>query len=213
MKLKIIIICLIIALVVIVIVYKYFKPLSTILPTSILTPTSTPFSVTTTSTPDSPLTPPLIEQSSFTEEFETTYTVEEAGSIKTSQNKDWWVSSGAYLNSLNGTGRTIFGSLADSDPWYNRYLSGNPLDTDNGIHPQNIFRLVLKSQWQDFTQQAYFKIKSDNLSTSPNRNSSNGLLFFNRYKDAFNLYYTGIRVDGHTTIKKKNEGCLLHLSL
>lgn len=135
-----------------------------------------------------------------------TYIVKEASSMEASQSSEWWLSSGGYFYSTNGVGSTILGVLSATDPWRVAYSLSNSLDTDNGYYPQNIFRLVLRSQWQNFQQQSYFKIINDNLSASPNRNSSNGLLFFNRYQDSFNLYYTGIRVDGYATIKKKING-------
>ncbi|MDD2673052.1 MAG: hypothetical protein PHW43_11670 [Syntrophales bacterium] len=142
----------------------------------------------------------------FNDNFDAVYTVKEAGSIDKSSNSNWWLSSGGYFYSKDGIGSTVLGPLSAIDPWRIAYFISNPLDTDSGYYPQNIFRLVLKSQWQNFTQEAYFKIINDNLSASPNRNASNGLLFFNRYQDAFNLYYTGIRVDGYAVIKKKING-------
>jgi len=148
-------------------------------------------------------TQPVVTNTSFTDNFSTDYTVVEGGNMGESNNPNWWISSGAYLYSKNGLGSTIMGTLPVLDPWRVAYSLSNSLDTDNGYYPQNIFRMVLRSQWQNFQQEACFKIVKDNLSASPNRNSSNGLLFFNRYKDAFNLYYIGIRVDGYATIKKK----------
>ena len=142
----------------------------------------------------------------FTENFDTNYKVTETGSIGEEGTPIWWLSSGGYFYSSNGVGKTISGSLSAIDPWRVAYSLSNSLDTDSGYYPQNIFRLVLRSQWKNFQQEAYFKIAEDNLSASPNRNSSNGLLFFNRYEDSFNLYYTGIRVDGYATIKKKING-------
>lgn len=143
----------------------------------------------------------------FTENFDTAYTVKEVWNMGESTSPGWWLSSGAYFYSANGIGSTISGSLPAIDPWRVAYFISNPLDTDDGYHPQNIFRLVLiRSKWKNFQQEAYFRITKDNLSTSPNRNASNGLLFFNRYQDAFNLYYTGIRVDGAAVIKKKING-------
>jgi len=150
--------------------------------------------------------PPTTPNTTFMDNFNSTYTVKEAGSMNESNNSNWWVSSGGYFYSANSIGSTISGALPAIDPWRVAFSISNSLDTDNGYYPQNIFRLVLRSQWQNFTQQVYFKIDKDNLSASPNRNSSNGLLFFNRYEDAFNLYYTGIRVDGYATIKKKTGG-------
>ena len=92
------------------------------------------------------------------------------------------------------------------DPWRVAFFISNSLDTDNVYHPQNIFRLVARNKWQNLNQETYFQITKDNLSASPNRNATNGLLFFNCYQDAFNLYYTGIRVDGAAVIKKKING-------
>lgn len=150
---------------------------------------------------------PSAAGASFIDNFDTSYTVKEAGNMSESTSPSWWVSSGAYFYSRNGVGITILGELSFADPWRVAFSIANPLDTDNGYHPQNIFRLVfIKNQWQNFRQEAYFQIIKDNLSVSPNRNASNGLLFFNRYQDAFNLYYTGIRVDGYAVIKKKING-------
>jgi hypothetical protein len=44
------------------------------------------------------------------------------------------------------------------------------------------------------------------MSASENRNESNGVLLFNRYYDGNDLYYAGLRVDGHAVIKKKIGG-------
>lgn len=98
------------------------------------------------------------------------------------------------------------GSLPAGSKWQRTYAASNPLDTDNGFHPQNILRLVTRSKWQDFRQEAYFRITRDQLSRSPNREGHNGLLLFNRYQDGQNLYYTGVRVDGNAVIKKKING-------
>ncbi|MDC1205328.1 hypothetical protein N8083_00575 [Candidatus Pacebacteria bacterium] len=142
----------------------------------------------------------------FVENFDIAYTVKEAGNMNESNNEHWWLSSGGYFYNKEGVGSTIAGNLSEMDPRRIAHAASNALDTDDGYHPQNIFRLVLRSTWKDFQQEAYFKVVNDNLSASPYRNESNGLLFFNRYQDAFNLYYTGIRVDGYATIKKKING-------
>jgi hypothetical protein len=135
--------------------------------------------------------------------FNSTGVLSESGSLWTSTSPYWWVNSGAKLIIDGGTGKTIQGDLAQNDKWRKLYAKANPTDTDNGYHPQNIFRLVTKGTWHNLTQVAYFKINQDQLSASPNRNESNGLLLFNRYDDSQNLYYTGIRVDGTAVIKKK----------
>jgi hypothetical protein len=137
---------------------------------------------------------------------EPTDILNEAGSMKESESPYWWVNSGGYLILKNGTGSTILGSLEEGARWQSEYARTNPRDTDNGTHPQNIFRLVARSVWKNFRQEAFFKIDKDNLSQSENRNESNGLLFFNHYQDGQNLYYTGIRVDGNAVIKKKIAG-------
>jgi hypothetical protein len=90
--------------------------------------------------------------------------------------------------------------------WHKKYNKNNPKDTDKGAHPQNLFRLVTRSQWENLSQQVYFNAKRNNLSKSKNRNESNGILLFNRYQDGDNLYYTGVRVDGRAVIKKKYKG-------
>lgn len=156
--------------------------------------------------------PPVISPTVFIENFDTSYTVVEAGSMSASKSLLWWVSSGAYFYSVNGIGSTIIGELPTVDPWRVAFYLANPGDTDDGYHPQNIFRLVTKSRWQNFRQETYFRIQNDNLSTSVNRNASNGLLFFNRYQDENTLYYTGIRVDGAAVIKKKVNGTYVTLA-
>lgn len=118
----------------------------------------------------------------------------------------FWLTSGGKFILSSGTGKTIQGELPPTDKWRLAYLGANPIDTDDGYHPQNIFRLVTKSQWKNFSQEIYFKINKDNVSRSPNRNASNGVLFFNRYLDQDNIYYTGVRVDGAVVIKKKFMG-------
>lgn len=132
--------------------------------------------------------------------------LKEVGGMNETTSPYWWLNSGGKLILAEGLGKTVQGELPVTDKWRLAYLKANPLDTDNGYHPQNIFRLVTRSKWQNFTQEGYFLITKDNLSDSPNRNASNGLLFFNRYQDGQNLYYTGIRVDGYAVIKKKIRG-------
>lgn len=132
--------------------------------------------------------------------------LQEASSILTSSSKHWWVNSGGYMKIENGKGSTIKDSLKSIDPWRIIYSLSNPKDTDSGYHPQNIFRLVSEKEWLDARHEVYFVVRKDNLSTSSNRNRSNGLLLFNRYQDSDNLYYTGIRVDGSAIIKKKKNG-------
>jgi hypothetical protein len=132
--------------------------------------------------------------------------IEETGKMSESSSKSWWVNSGGWVDISGGTGKTIQGTLAEDSKWKKNYEKNNPEDTDNGSHPQNIFRLVTREKWQNFRQQAYFRITKINLSESENRNESNGILLFNRYKNEDDLYYTGLRVDGYAVIKKKIDG-------
>jgi len=142
----------------------------------------------------------------FADSFDQDLTLEESGDIKTGTNPHWSVSSGAYLFSKSGVGATMMGDLPDIDPWFARYQKSSPADTDNGAHPQNIFRLVMLNKALNFEQEAYFKIRRYNQSDSPERKATNGLFLFNRYQDSDDVYYSGIRVDGYSSIKKKING-------
>ncbi len=139
----------------------------------------------------------------FRYSFDSPGMLEETGSMDESSSKFWWVNSGAMLIFEEGHGSTVQGELPENSSWRLLYADHNAESTDNGYHPQNIFRLVTQSKWRSFRQEAYFRIVRDNLSASTHRNESNGLLLFNRYQDSDNLYYAGIRVDGAAVIKKK----------
>jgi hypothetical protein len=116
---------------------------------------------------------------------------------------NWWLNSGAYFTYNGNNAMTVQGELNTNDPRRIYYSSSNPAETDNGYHPQNIFRLITRTQWKTYTQEVYFKINRYILSSDPHRQPSNGLLLFNHYQDGDNLYYCGLRVDGKATIKKK----------
>jgi hypothetical protein len=132
--------------------------------------------------------------------------LQEAGSMAESPSSYMWISSGAYFFQQDGIGSTVQFRLPESDRWREGYAGANPVDTDGGFHPQNIFRLVWKQQRQEVDHEAYFRIVRDNLNDSPNRNASNGLLLMTRYLDSQNLYYGGVRVDGYAVIKRKRFG-------
>ncbi|MFZ1626414.1 MAG: hypothetical protein WAT81_01250 [Candidatus Moraniibacteriota bacterium] len=132
--------------------------------------------------------------------------VEETSKNNIDSNKKIWLNSGAYFISTGGIAKTVQNKLPENDPWRLLYAKNNPRDTDFGFYPQNIFRLVTIGLWDNLKQEGYFRIVKDNKSNSEYRNDSNGLLFFNRYQDGDNLYYTGIRVDGFAVIKKKIKG-------
>jgi len=122
------------------------------------------------------------------------------------RNPDWWLNSGGSFVITEGTGKTIQGELLPLHRWRLAYLFTNPVDTDNGYHPQNVFRLVSRNVWMNPQMSVSFRIVRDNLTDSPNRNESNGVFLMNRYIDGDNLYYAGIRVDGTAVIKKKYHG-------
>jgi hypothetical protein len=133
-------------------------------------------------------------------------TLNERASMEQSGSSYWWVNSGGGFTVQGGIGSTLQGSLPSYNRWRLLYLFSNPQDTDSGYRPQNIFRLVSRTKWKNMTQEFRFRIVRDNLSDSPNRNESNGVLMFDRYQDGNNLYYAGIRVDGTAVIKKKLNG-------
>ncbi|MGX2032092.1 MULTISPECIES: hypothetical protein [Methylocaldum] len=144
--------------------------------------------------------------SGFSDGFDSDVVLYETADMSDSNDNDWWLNSGAYFYRSGGIGMTVQGKLADDDQWRLLYATTNPVDTDDGYRPQNIFRLVTRSKFKNFTQQVYFNIERINASGSPNRNESNGVLFFHRYQNGDNLYYAGIRVDGYAVIKKKLNG-------
>lgn len=142
----------------------------------------------------------------FTYAFQVDGSLEETGSLSVSSSPFWWLDSGAYLLLQHGVGRTVHGDLAEASKWRRKYGAADPDETDGGFRPQNIFRLLSRSVWQDVSAEASFKIDAYDLSQSQYRSESNGLLLFQRYADSDNLYYAGVRVDGTAVIKKKIHG-------
>src|SRR3989344_3739378 len=142
----------------------------------------------------------------FSEAFDNTFTLEQVWPSVRSGHADWWVSSGGYLISENGSGRTLKGNLLPSDRFAMKYANSNPRDTAKGFRPQNVFRLVLRENFLNATQELRARVIYYEPSSSEYRNESNGVLLFNRYQDESNLYYVGIRVDGNAVIKKKLNG-------
>lgn len=132
--------------------------------------------------------------------------LDEAGSMAESDSPYWWLNSGGVMSISENMGRTNQGELSPLSKWRIRYKISSSVDTDDGYHPQNLFRLVSRNVWKNLSIQAYFRVVKDNLSESYNRNISNGLFLMSRYQDHNNLYYTGIRVDGTAVIKKKRDG-------
>ncbi|MHB8660413.1 MAG: hypothetical protein ACYC75_00520 [Minisyncoccota bacterium] len=174
---------------------------------AITTDASNTPSTTNTNTVDaSPAQPATQPQQPLIYTFNVPSTLYEAASASLSSSHYWFLDSGGRLDIASDTGATVQGTLPVDDAWRLVYANSNPVDTDDGQHPQNIFRLLTQSAWTNATEEVWFYIVRDNLSASPNRNMSNGLLLMSRYRDQDNLYYAGIRVDGTAVIKKKYNG-------
>lgn len=142
----------------------------------------------------------------FIENFEGSYVLEESGDMTNSASNDWWLNSGAYLFYVDGIATTQLGPLEEKNRWVNAYKNSNSDSTRDGYYPQNIFRLITRSKWQNFEQELEFEILENNLIDAEHRNESNGVLLFMRYLDSDNLYYAGVRVDGNYAIKRKRDG-------
>jgi hypothetical protein len=142
----------------------------------------------------------------FEETFGSNWALYEAGSMSESSSPDWWINSGARIDSTSGLGRTIQGNLPANDRWRIAYSISNPRDTANGYRPQNLLRPVTRSRWLDFREGFYFRVRRTDSTSTPYRNGSNGILIFSRYVDSDNLYYAGLRVDGTAVVKKKSRG-------
>lgn len=138
--------------------------------------------------------------------FDTDGTLEEAGSPKESSSVYWWLNSGGTLAIENGTGRSARRGQSVADRWFRAYRTNNALDTDSGRYPQNLFRLISQSEVGDADISMAFRMLGINLTDTPNRDVWSGVFLFSRYRDSDNLYYAGIRQDGHVIIKKKIGG-------
>ena len=149
---------------------------------------------------------PIATGTPFVYEFKDPGILHESASPDTSSSPYWWVDSGGKLIVENGVGKTLQGELPASDPWRERYNRTSRADTANGAYPQNLFRLLARSQWDNVRVESSFLITADNFATTTNRNESNGILLLSRYKNGDNTYYAGLRVDGHAVIKKKVNG-------
>lgn len=137
--------------------------------------------------------------------FNTAGVLEESGNLQESRSPYWWLNSGGRLYIGEGVGRTVEDDNA-GEKWHKLYKDSSPEDTDQGEHPQNIFRILTKNRWGDVTQEVKFRINKVITSESVNRNESNGVLLMHRYQDRNNLYYAGVRVDGNAVVKKKKDG-------
>lgn len=155
---------------------------------------------------------PAPSEKPFVYSFNAPGTLEEAASASRSSSPYWFLDSGGELLIDGSSGATMQGAAADGSTWQSAYARTSATDTDDGRYPQNLFRLVTRKTFADPSMQVSFLIDRDNLTDSPNRNESNGLLLMSRYQDGATLYYTGIRVDGTAVIKKKYRGTYYTLS-
>src|SRR6185369_4786389 len=103
-----------------------------------------------------PLVPPATVLSPFVYSFNVSGALQEAGSIDQSTSPYWWVNSGGTLLMQSGVGETMQGDDPATDKWHQLYAKSNPVDTDTGAHPQNLFRLVTRSMWENVQEQAQF---------------------------------------------------------
>jgi hypothetical protein len=174
-------------------------------PTESLPASSTLIRSTVTAPPATPTHSPANVRS-FKDSFDTETVLEESDRMDHSASPDWWLNSGGWFLQHGGVASTWIGDAPAASKWRGLYNQSNPADTDGGAHPQNLFRLITRSEWLNPSQRAFFRIRNDRLSAGPNRNGSNGLLLMGRYADGNNLYYAGIRVDGFAVIKKKSAG-------
>ena len=133
--------------------------------------------------------------------------------MEDSASPDLWLNSGGRFLFAGGFGHPIEGDLPSDDRWRHTYGRSNPTDTDGGMRPQNIFRLITRGTFDDFHQQLTFTILAIDKSASPNRNESNGVLLLEHYLDGDNLYYAGVRVDGAAVVKRKLHGTYRTLGL
>ncbi|OGG41593.1 hypothetical protein A2837_00155 [Candidatus Kaiserbacteria bacterium RIFCSPHIGHO2_01_FULL_46_22] len=138
--------------------------------------------------------------------FDSAGTLQEAASPELSSSRFWWLSSGGNLVIEGGTGRTARKDQSATNRWSLAYRLNNSLDTDSGRYPQNLFRLVSRDTAADADIAMSFRILSLNLTDTPNRDAWSGVFLFSRYQDSDNLYYAGVRQDGHVVIKKKIGG-------
>ena len=142
----------------------------------------------------------------FVYSFNTPGILEEAPSASESSSPYWWIAGGGTMVIEDYVGKVGGRTLPYNDHWRQAYARSNPLDSNNGYHPQNIFRLVGRNTWHNLDQRIQFQIDNINLTNTPNRDGYSGIFFMSRYQDQYNLYYAGIRMDGDAVIKKKYNG-------
>ncbi len=142
----------------------------------------------------------------FQYDFRVSGTLDESPSGDISWSPYWWVNSGARFILSNGTGKTLSGNLAASDQWRVKYAASDPISSDNGYHPQNVFQMFFRTSELNSSASIYAKKNANNLSNISNRHAWNGISLLARRTDVNNYYYGGIRADGGVVLKKKSGG-------
>lgn len=152
-----------------------------------------------------PAVPAEAADNSFGYQFSVNGTLSEASTVTGSSSPYWWLRRGGYLNISGGTGRTIQDELPSGDKYRLKYAQIEPLRSDNGYHPQNIFELYLKQKKGNSDQQIYVKVNEDNLAQA-NIHPWNGISLVSRYQDDGSFYFAEVRMDGKGVIKKFVDG-------
>jgi hypothetical protein len=145
--------------------------------------------------------------------FSTPPVLEETVRMEDSASPEFWLPSGAKFMNDGDAGRTLQGELSADDPWRTTYARTNPTDSDDGFHPQNVFRLVSRTGVENFSEEVVFRVIRTNASDSPNRDGSNGVFTLLRFVGRDDTYAAGVRVDGNAVIKKKRGGRFTTLAI
>jgi hypothetical protein len=146
------------------------------------------------------------------ENFSINSRVSEKSTPEQSNNPHWWAKSGGEMIISNGTGKTIQGNLKKNNYWAKVYSKSNPVDTNNGQQPQNVFMALTRSEWTNGEYQTYFKSNRYNAINSPNRTSESGMALLARYTDDNNYYRVGFSADGNIILIKRVNGTNYTLS-
>ena len=118
----------------------------------------------------------------------------------------WLLSGGRMIVTTGGIGETIQGDLLANDRLYRVYSARSAVSSDNGAHPQNVFKMFGRDSVQNPSAQIYINRIKDNTSNPVNRRPYDGESLLARYQDVNNYYYGGLREDGGIVIKKKTNG-------
>lgn len=142
----------------------------------------------------------------FVYTFNNAGTLTETPSLAESSSPYLWLKSGALLPISGTTGTSLQGSLPTTSTWRTIYAKRDSGASDNGAHPQNLFRLMTKGTVANPAAQVYVNRVRDNLANTANRHGYNAESLITRYQDENNFYFASIRADGYAVIKKKTGG-------